>query len=1153
MSIYSQLLLSTGGGIISNVSKANQSGGATVAIGLGGTGIDCLKIFKKEVYTRIKPDNYDPKKEADYDVSFVPKYDHIKFLAIDTDATSIDPETKKNDKNEETIDDYACITDAEFEDISCSNITKLISAHDNLNKRSDMQWLAHESIDGRLGIAIKDTKRGAGGIRQVGRFLAVNKATSIKNKLDTVISSVRENSKNGLNIHIFTGIGGGTGSGTFLDVCYMLRRVLEDESIDGEVTVCGYFFMPDVNLSKSYIKDDNELKRQIQRNGVAALKELDYCMNFEANDDYWDQYYGNSRYRTQMPPVDLCHLISAKTESGFIPKDPYNYAMHVVTDYVLEFTADQGGGFGLDSHMSNIEGHLLDINLNAAHGSNYRYAALGASNAIVPYREITTYLATHLFEKFGSIYETTPNDGDAQRFADSVKLNYDVLFREFIRNADPDGFVGRANAFDKRTLRSNMTPLINDFNDYFHNIEGKQAENASAMRGSLEKGYDPQQAGENAVSIINRIFYELFRGCLCDPKSGPFFSKNLLSAVKSKDLIDIVEGLEGTNKGKYEHCSGWATKHHQTMENAKATWSSRQSKKNTEAYINAMLDFYTMQAKADAYDRFGKVLDKLKTQIDDLATNYFLPLCTTLINLKQTFEENLSTINLMFSNDSEEDSYLKPIMKISSLKESMDEELEKINPNDAIKKLVTQLALNPKAWIDGDANKISNFIIKFMNQDIFSEFANRTILNYLQIRFNTTVDSKIIDSLKKTTIKNLASSADPLLWKAAGYDFDNTSTIQYLSVPYDIKVIVDAAEQYAKDSGHLMVRPSNISDRISFMRFYCGVPMFAYQGLSVYEEVYANNPFPGTHLYERGSLDKLWDLYLPNPIPDSFQISGRNIPNAVIKYQNEAKSLLSDCLECGIAKIENATIIIRKYNFEDINDAIEKIKFYISKGKNKEAENEFKTIQENLNTLNFTVLETKSISGSNNAEHIGVDRFISSPKIKDFAKSSYYEYESASKKVKAIEELLPDTEAFELFKDALFIGLITYKPLFDVKLIVKDDIGLTIEEEDLCNSQMKNKMVPYYQAYLSFQDLSQDTKDNIRSVRNRYFEFSDDELNALVKKNMEQLANDLEDEEYIGDLQNSAKTLESPGEVISFLSDLVREYKSFARMVKRLR
>lgn len=1153
MSIYSQLLLSTGGGIVSNTSKAEQSGGATVAIGLGGTGIDCLKLLKKEVYTRIKPDNYDPEKEGDYDISFVPKYGHIKFLAIDTDVNSIKPDVKKNDRNEETVDDYACIVDSEFEDISCNNIRSVIYAHDNLNLRNDMQWLSHQEVDGKLPLSIKDTTHGAGGIRQVGRFLAIDKANAIVNRLTSIISSVRENSKKGLNIHIFSGIGGGTGSGTFLDVCYLIRRVLANEALDGAVTVCGYFFLPDVNMSKSYVKNNNELRRQIQRNGFAALKELDYCMNFESNGDSWDQYYGNSRFTTQLPPVDLCHLISAQTESGFIPSDPYNYAMNVVCDYVLEFTADQGGGFGLDSHMSNVKGHLLDININARHGANYQYAALGASNAIVPYREITTYLATHLFEKFGSIYENTTNEGDARKFADSVKLSYDVLFREFIKKGDPDGFIGRANSFDKRTLKTNMSPLINDFNNYFDAIAGKQAENASAMKASLDKGYSPQQAGENATSIINKIFYELYQKCLCDPKTGPFFSKNLLSSVQSKDLIDIVKGLEQTNREKYEHCSEWASKHHTTMENAKAAWASKQNRKNTDSYVNAMIDYYTMLAKAEAYDRFGKVLDNLKTQIDELATNYFLPLCTTLNNLKETFAENLSTINLMFSNNTESTSYLKPIMELSSLKGSMDEELEAINVEQAVNKLITQLVLNPKAWMTGDPNKISSFIIKFMNQDIFSEFANRTILSYLKIKFNTDNDLKITEKLKDTTIKDLAAGADPLLWKTGGYNLDNTSTIQYLSVPYNINVVVDAAKEYAEQAGDLMVRKSNISDRISFMRFYCGVPLFAYQGLSVYEEIYATNPFPGTHLYERGVLEKQWDVYLPAPIPISFQITGRNIPNEVAKYQENAKKILDDCIKCGIAKNENASIIIRKYNFADIKNYFEQIEMFVSKGRNGEAEQIFKEMQERFSTLNFTVAESKSVSGSNNGEHIAIDRFVSSPRICDFAISALNEYNCAEELLSSAQNLMPDTEAFELFKDALFIGLIKFKPLYDVKLLVHDDNGFLLEEEFLCDSKMKNKKVPYYQAYLTFQGLPKQIKETVKSVRDRYFEFNDDELNASIKNNMEHLAVDFEDADYINDLQNDAKTLDSPGEIRAFISELVSEYKSFARQVKRLR
>ena len=47
MAEYSKLLLSTGGGIISTKQQAKQvENTASILIGLGGTGIDCIKTIK---------------------------------------------------------------------------------------------------------------------------------------------------------------------------------------------------------------------------------------------------------------------------------------------------------------------------------------------------------------------------------------------------------------------------------------------------------------------------------------------------------------------------------------------------------------------------------------------------------------------------------------------------------------------------------------------------------------------------------------------------------------------------------------------------------------------------------------------------------------------------------------------------------------------------------------------------------------------------------------------------------------------------------------------------------------------------------------------------------------------------------------------------
>ena len=73
-----RLLLGANGGIIVNSQKAPQANCAVLAIGIGGTGCDCLKNFKKSVYNQIQPDDPD---------AFVPEYKHFQFIAIDSDGT----------------------------------------------------------------------------------------------------------------------------------------------------------------------------------------------------------------------------------------------------------------------------------------------------------------------------------------------------------------------------------------------------------------------------------------------------------------------------------------------------------------------------------------------------------------------------------------------------------------------------------------------------------------------------------------------------------------------------------------------------------------------------------------------------------------------------------------------------------------------------------------------------------------------------------------------------------------------------------------------------------------------------------------------------------------------------------------------------------
>ena len=119
--IYKNLSIAAGGGIIAHNQQAEQEECANVFIGLGGTGISCLKEVKKQVFNRLQPD--DPTSE-------IPEYKHIQFLAVDTDSSSLG-----DDYTISTLD-----TVTEFVDMSCRDIRGVLSNPRVLRGNPSLQW-----------------------------------------------------------------------------------------------------------------------------------------------------------------------------------------------------------------------------------------------------------------------------------------------------------------------------------------------------------------------------------------------------------------------------------------------------------------------------------------------------------------------------------------------------------------------------------------------------------------------------------------------------------------------------------------------------------------------------------------------------------------------------------------------------------------------------------------------------------------------------------------------------------------------------------------------------------------------------------------------------------------------------------------------------
>ena len=280
---YRQLSFSSG--LRDSIRQEAQGGCASIAIGLGGAGVSCLRALKRQVYAHRNPD--DPEAAA---------CSRFRFLAVDADHAGMKPESGISDLK---VD--------EFFDISGGNVRKLLQQTCCPEYARLMERIPPFHVYIPCGI------------RRLGHLLLICRSGAFMERLCQLIREVRaglpEDSE--VRIHIFSGLGGGTGSGILLDVCYLMQKALQEMGAEEHAKTSGYLFLPDASLRIFGSAGNPALCEHILANSYAVLKELDYCKNFPVNGGSWEQaYIGFQVGPVRKPPMELCYLISAGDTQG---------------------------------------------------------------------------------------------------------------------------------------------------------------------------------------------------------------------------------------------------------------------------------------------------------------------------------------------------------------------------------------------------------------------------------------------------------------------------------------------------------------------------------------------------------------------------------------------------------------------------------------------------------------------------------------------------------------------------------------------------------------------------------------------------------------------------------------------------------------------
>ena len=831
MALIRNLALSQGGGIISYNQQAKQEENiVNIFIGLGGTGVDCLREIKTQVYNRIEPDL------ITNDGKVV--YEHIRFLGVDHDEMSF-----HSIGDEDSRCNCLPLFESEMFALAGSGIT--LKAVKAVKQARDVYtqyaWLSD-------GIGYEP-----GCLRQNGRFLIMANADKFMARVQNVIAD----SKRGLCnprvvIHIISGLGGTTGSGIFLDVCYMLREILKTECNTG---MCGYFFTPDVNVAHV---QSNNVKEYIQQNGYAALQELDYCMNIEKNHGKFRQEYtGGKLIDWDRAPVDYCHLISAQDNNGNVRQDAYNYAMKVTSEYVFEFLVKP-----VKLHLDSEKVICGELEKDKKYGYFIDYLSIGASSAVVPLKEINTYLATRLFDRFSEVGKDIPGESDVWNFTVGVfgedKSDKDIQSRVYdaiyaTLQGDAKNSYTQWDGTAKQMEKNGDQEMV-----YFYEVQTAEKE------GILAKNRDRLLDAENRDSLISRV-KKIMYTVITDINRGPIFGFNILNGANNFSIDNVISGLITTNTEKLNSLRKFTKRKEDKRNDAKNDWDAHNifnKSDRCKTYVNKVYDIEQQRYLEKSYMYMDELLNSVRLQIRKISTEYYSVLSQIYINLRETFKDNSSVLAKGIIVDEVKGSE-KSLIDINdpNMQQALVRELRKVSPNIVFRQLIEALLDDEKSWKSNAkiARTVTRFFVgeKKENKEpgIFHDFADKTIENFLEIVYDTDDKDKIAEKIKNGWLSDLYSSAAPLFYKDNKVYTGEIATSCRMSVPIGALSLKKAADEYIQVNSDTEIAVTGAKNRLWCLTYAAGFPICSLMGLDEVEREYFTTSRIGTHSYESTGLD----------------------------------------------------------------------------------------------------------------------------------------------------------------------------------------------------------------------------------------------------------------------------------------------------------
>lgn len=834
-----QLDIQQGGGIVSKKIRVDTIDNPMLVIGLGGTGIDALLRLKYQINRRFNlPVDPMTKKRMD-------KPANVDFLAF---------ETNEQDKNKKYKG--VCLDPLnELVLLSEAGIGSMLQNRGRLHP-SISSWLSPE-------LHIADGINGASGVRQGGRLLLFTKINQVVDAIQKKIKELQKGTDRKIYIFILSGLSGGTGSGCFLDIAYITRAILDLEAGGNGIDrsdIMGYLFTPDVNLSNPSLSIHTQ--EYIKKNGYAALKELDYWMNIEERGEHFKQDYGTRlSVDTQVPPFDLCHLVSATDTEGKTVHNAYDYCMNVTAENITNFMASEdkqsGEEFAIHDYISNIETNIKQMR-EATLPANYKYNIIGASASILPIEEMTTYMAFRVFKHINGMFNVIPTEEQIGETARRLGLDIDSVSRRFEQNVPEalPGFESReAYAYNNviKTQAVNMdTELENNFL-----MKAREAFNNAANQL-------PNELKENVFDEVKRLF--------TNPEFGPVYASNLLVNKEGFCLVKMIEANIVTLKEQLaklpQQIQNQIDNSIEKMQDARSAFISKEKKKNE--YIESKITEYFLRADVEKFTKMIAAYEDLRMLLIERNNKFYAVFTEILNTLNGIFEKDGQI--LIEANESLDEkgnaTYHWNVVSVKDVASYIDKVVDGYDANILVSEFAKMLLDEADKWINEAEIDIISSISDFIT-DKFSDLISKSMEEFLVMKYGD--EESLSELVEKQIAAKLSRDAVPLFYLTNSSEF-NFPYYAMVSVPANTpsiyKGLKNFQEKYPNSAAKFSLRQSKLTNRIFWVTTRNGVPLYAYGPLKAYEKLYEEtiNTREGVGRHLVMTDKKSW-VNLPSPIP----------------------------------------------------------------------------------------------------------------------------------------------------------------------------------------------------------------------------------------------------------------------------------------------